>query len=156
MMDINKILKIRQFKAIEIEERNGEILIFGELKHTEKHCPKCNTLAIKPNQYYKKKLRSVPFNGMPTFLVFTHKSYLCNICGRRFLEGIDFAEKQRIYTIAYEEHIYETVRGRDIQRAADQEKLNWHTINDIFLKGREKKEGGIKERTKNSRNTLHG
>jgi transposase len=143
-MDINKILKIRQFEAREIEEKNGEVLIFGELKSTKKTCPNCNTLAIKPNQYYQKKLRSVPFNGKPTYLVFIHKSYLCNVCGRRFLERTEFFEKQRIYTIAYEEYIYETVKGRDIKRAADQEKLNWHTINDIFLKGRKKAEKTVK------------
>lgn len=144
-MDINKILKIRQFEAREIEEENGEVLIFGELRETEKHCPDCRTLAIKPHQYCQKKLRSVPFYGKATYLIFTHKSYLCNVCGRRFLERTEFFEKQRIYTIAYEEYIYETVKGRDIKRAADQEKLNWHTVNDIFLKGRGKTEKSIKQ-----------
>jgi transposase len=143
-MDINKILKIRQFRASEVEERDGEILISGELKETQKTCPHCNTLAIKPHQYCKKKLRTVPFNGIPTFLVFTHKHYLCNTCGRRFMERTEFFEKQRVYTIAYEEYIYETVKGRDIQRAANQEKLNWHTVNDIFLKGREKAKRKVK------------
>jgi hypothetical protein len=33
-MDINIILQIRKFKAIEVKERNGKILIFGELKET--------------------------------------------------------------------------------------------------------------------------
>ena len=143
-MDINKILKIRQFRANEVEERDGEILIFGELKETQKTCPHCNTLAIKPHQYYQKRLRTVPFNGMPTYLVFIHKHYLCNACGRRFMERTEFFEKQRVYTIAYEEYIYETVKGRDIHRAANQEKLNWHTINDIFLKGRKKAERKVK------------
>jgi transposase len=140
-MDINLILKIKQFKARDIEEEKGEVLIIGELIGTDKTCPKCNTLAIKPHQYCQKKLRTVPFNGMPTYLVFTHKYYRCNACGRRFLERTEFFEKQRVYTIAYEKYIYETVKGRDIKRAADQEKLNWHTVNDIFLKGREKREG---------------
>ncbi|GEM_PF-1584987 len=149
-MDINKILKIRQFRACEVEERDGEILISGELKDSEKHCPHCKTLAIKPYQYNQKRLRTIPFNGKPTYLVFIHRSYLCNACGRKFLERTNFFKKQRRYTIAYEEYIYETTKGRDIERAAQQEKLNWHTVNDIFLKGREKKEGEIRERTKNS------
>ena len=148
-MDINKILNIKQFKAIDLDEQNGEVLIFGELKNTKKTCPHCNTLAIKPNQYNKKRLRTVPFNGKPTYLVFTHKSYLCTNCGRRFLERTDFFEKQRSYTIAYEEYLYEAAKGRDIQRVADQEKLNWHTVNSIFLKGREKRTGETKKRIKN-------
>ena len=43
-MDVNKILKIRQFKAIDLEEENEKVLIFGELKDTEKTCPDCKTL----------------------------------------------------------------------------------------------------------------
>ena len=149
-MDINIILQIRQFRACEVEERNGEIIISGELKDSEKHCPHCNTLAIKPHQYRQKRLRTIPFNGKPTYLIFTHRSYLCDRCGRKFLERTDFFEKQRRYTIAYEEYIYETTKGRDMERAAAQEKLNWHTINDIFLKGREKKAGEKKGAAKNS------
>lgn len=149
-MDINKILQIKQFKACEVEERNGEILIFGELKETEKTCLHCRTVAIKPHQYYERKLRSVPFNGKPTYLVFIHTHYRCNACGRRVIERTEFFEKQRVYTIAYEEYLYEATKGRDIERVAKQEKLNWHTINDIFLKGREKRAGETKGAAKNS------
>jgi transposase len=145
-MELNKILKIRQFRACEVEERNGEILIFGELQETQKTCPHCNTLAIKPHQYYQKRLRSVPFNAIPTYLVFTHKHYRCNACGRRFMERTEFFEKQRAYTIAYEEYLYESAKGRDIERVAKQERLNWHTVNNIFLKGREKTERKIKSK----------
>ena len=31
-MDVNKILKMKQFKAIDLEEENGEVLIFGGIK----------------------------------------------------------------------------------------------------------------------------
>lgn len=100
-MDVNKILKIRQFKAIDLEEENGEVLNFGELKDTEKTCPKCNTLAIKPHQYHKKKIRTVPFNAKPTYLMFTHIAYLCPNCRRRFLERVEFLDKGQRKTVEY-------------------------------------------------------
>jgi transposase len=144
-MDVNKILKIRQFKAKELEEENGEILIFGELKETQKSCPKCRKEAIKPHQYHSKKIRTVPFNSMPTYLIFTHIAYLCSSCGKRFLERVDFFDKCQRHTIAYKEYIYELAKKQDINRVAELEGLSWDTVNDIFLKGREKKGTTVKE-----------
>jgi transposase len=143
-MDVNKILKLKQFKAIDLEEENGEVLIIGELQKTDKHCPECNTLAIKPHQYHPKRLRTAPFNEMPTYLVFTHTAYLCNACGRRFLERAEFFEKQRVYTIAYEEYLWKHCKKQDIENVAKAEGLCWGTVNEIFSKAGEKEERAVK------------
>lgn len=143
-MNVNKILKIRQFEAIDLEEENGEVLIFGELKHTEKSCPHCNTLAVKPHQYHKRRIRTVPFYGKPTYLAFIHTAYLCPSCGRRFFERVEFLEKCQRKTVEYVKYVYELAKKQDLLRVAELEKLEWRTVNEIFLKGREKEEGGIK------------
>jgi len=151
-MNVNKILKIRQFKAIDLEEENGEVLIFGELKNTEKTCPHCNTLAIKPHQYHKKKVRTAPFDTKPTYLIFTHTAYLCTSCRRRFLERVEFLEKCQRKTVKYVKYVYELAKKQDISRVAEMENLKWDTVNEIFLKGREKEETTIKStklKTKN-------
>jgi transposase len=145
-MNIDKILKIKQFKALDLDEKNGEVLIFGELINTEKTCPHCNTLAIKPHQYHNKKIRTAPFNTMPTYLVFTQKAYLCPACGRRFLEQVDFLEKKQQHTKKYEEYIYEQAKKQDISRVAELEGLCWDTVNNIFLKGTEKPKSSITRR----------
>jgi transposase len=137
-MDVNKILKMKQFKAIDLEEENGEVLIFGELKDAEKSCPHCNTLAIKPHQYHKRKVRTVPFDMKPTYLIFIHTAYLCPSCGRRFLEKIDFLEKCQRKTVKYVKYVYELAKKQDLTRVAELEKLEWRTVNEIFLKGGEK------------------
>lgn len=143
-MDVNKILKIRQFKAIDLEEENGEVLILGELRETDKSCPDCNTLAIKPHQYHQKKIRTVPFNRKPTYLVFTHTAYLCPSCGRRFLDGLDFLEKCQRKTVEYVDYVYELAKKQDFNRVAELEKIDWDTVNEIFLKVGEKAQGTIK------------
>jgi transposase len=143
-MKIDEILEIRQFKVKDLSVKNDEVLIYGGLQDTDKTCPYCNTLAIKPHQYHEKRLRTLPFNGKPTYLVFIHTAYLCTSCGRRFLERTEFFEKQRVYTIAYEEYIYEQAKKQDITRVAELEGLNWHTINSLFLKGRKRQEKSIK------------
>lgn len=144
-MSIDEILEIRQFSTIELKKENEKILIHGKLQDTDKTCPICNTLGIKPHQYHRKELRTVPFNGKPTYLVFIHTAYKCPTCGKRYLERTDFFEKRRIYTIAYEKYICEQAKKQDITRVSELEGLNWHTVNDIFLKGREKKGTAIKK-----------
>lgn len=145
-MDVNKILKMKQFKAIDLEEENGEVLIFGELKDTEKTCPNCGKEAIKPHQYYKRKVRTVPFFNKPTYLIFTHTAYLCPTCGKRFLERMNFLEKCQRKTVEYVKYIYELAKKQDLTRVTELEKLEWRTVNEIFLKGREK-EGNRTKKT---------
>jgi hypothetical protein len=45
-MDINKILKLRQFKALDLDVQKEEALIYGYLINTDKHCSNCANLAI--------------------------------------------------------------------------------------------------------------
>jgi transposase len=115
------------------------------LKDTEKTCPNCNTLAIKPHQYHERKIRTVPFNGKPTYLIFTITAYLCPSCGRRFFERVEFLQKCQRRTIKYDEYVYELAKKQDISRVAEMEGLRWNTINEIFLKGGNKEGNKVKK-----------
>lgn len=137
-MNIDEILEIKQFKTIELKKENNEIIIIGEIVNSEKTCPSCNKIAIKPHQYHKRKVRTIPFNKKPTYLAFKQTAYLCPSCGKRFLERINFLEKCQRKTVEYEKYVYELAKKQDISRVAELENLDWSTVNDIFLKGREK------------------
>lgn len=145
-MDINKILKLRQFKALDLDVQNEEALIYGDLINTDKRCPNCSKEAIKPHQYHKRKVRTAPFNSMPTYLIFTHSAYLCPLCNRRFLEKIDFLEKDQRKTLNYFQHVYQLAKKQDLSRVAEIEGLEWETVNAIFLKGRKEEKIAFKSR----------
>ena len=136
-MDVNKVLKLKQFKALDLEEKNGEILLKGELQETNKSCPNCKKEGEKPHQYEKRKMRTTPLNGQFTYLVFTVKAYLCTNCRHRFLERGDFYEKHQRHTLDYEKYIYKLVKSNSINGIAEMEEMSWGTINEIFLKGGE-------------------
>ena len=137
-MDVNKILKMNQFKANELEEENGEVLIIGELKNTDTSSPCCNIIAVKPCQYHSKRIRTVPFFNKPTYIIFRQRAFLCPSCGRRFLEKVEFVGKCQRKTVDYDKYVYELVKKQSIARVAELEKLKWNTVNEIFLKGGEK------------------
>jgi transposase len=80
----------------------------------------CNTELQK----ILKKVRTVPFNRKPTYLIFTHTEYLCPYCGRRFLEGLESIEKCQRKTVEYVEYVYELAKKQDLSRVAELEKLD--------------------------------
>ncbi len=133
-MNLNKVLRIKQFNAKDIDEIHREVIISGELINTDKSCPICHTEPEKPHQYHQKKLRTVPFNNTPTYLSFIHTAYVCSSCGKRYLERTNFFEKCKRYTTGYEEYICQQTKKQDIARVAQLERLSWDTVNDIFLK----------------------
>lgn len=133
-MSLNDILKLRQFNAITSVVENGEVLIHGELRETDKTCPACGKDTRKPHQYYEKRVRHLPFADQPTYLVFERKDYICE-CGKVFLERLDFQDLRSKYTKAYEAWIYEQCRHMSTQRIAEQEGVHWDVIAGIFKKG---------------------
>jgi transposase len=135
-MSLNDILKLRQFNALTSDVENGTVLIHGELRETDKTCPKCSKTAVKPHQYYEKRVRHQSFAEQPTYLVFERKDYICE-CGKVFLERLEFQPLGAKCTKAYEESIYKQVAERDISSVARQEGVSWDIIEGIFKKNRD-------------------
>ena len=133
-MNLDNLLEIRQFKAIQVEEKSGSVEISGDLSDTEKTCPECGKEALKAHQYYKKRIRHLSVFNRPTYLCFTQRLMHCQ-CGKLFLERLDFLDLHRHYTKAYEDHIYELCRGQSIDRVAQLERLSWDEAEGILKKG---------------------
>lgn len=133
-MDINELLRVRQFQAFEVRREAGDVDIFGELVDTGKTCPVCGKEAHKTHQYYQKRVRHLSVFEQPTYLCFTHR-LLCCPCGKLFLERLDFIDLNRHYTKPYEDYLYELCRGQSLERVAQREGLSWDQVDGIFKKG---------------------
>jgi transposase len=137
-MSLNDVLDLPQFTALSIFKEDGDVFIHGELKGTDKTCPSCGLEAIKPHQYYEKKVRHLPFANQPTYLVFQRKDWIC-VCGKVFLERLAFQEMYAHHTVQYADYVYELAKKQDLKRVAELEKLSWEVVEAIFLKGGPKK-----------------
>lgn len=133
-MSLNEILKLRQFNALSLSSEKGEVVIYGELQETDKTCPACGKEAEKPHQYYRKRVRHLPFAEQPTYLVFERKDWIC-ACGKVFLERLEFQDLHSKYTRAYEEYIYRQCRYTPTSQIAEQEDVHWDVVAGIFKKG---------------------
>lgn len=133
-MELNELLRIKQFKGLRLEEEAGEVTIYGELAETDKTCPACKKETCKPHQYYQKRIRHLSVFNQPTYLAYTQTLMRCE-CGKLFLERLSFADLHRHYTRAYEEYIYELCRGQDLSRVGDLEGLSWGEVVGILKKG---------------------
>lgn len=136
IMELNDILKLRQFNYLSLEVNAREVLLRGELQEAGKACPDCGNEETKPHQYYEKKVRHLSILNQPTYLCFVHTLQRCLSCGRCFMEKLDFMRSQRQYTRQYEQHIYELCRGQSISRVAEMERLSRDEVKGILKKGR--------------------
>ena len=133
-MELNDILEIRQFKGLRLERKAGEILVWGKLKDVESVCPRCGEEAVKPHQYYEKRVRHLSILNQPTYLCFIHTLQRCLACNRHFMEKVNFMDSQRQYTRVYERHVYEMCRGQSISRVAEMEHLSRDEVKGLLKK----------------------
>lgn len=139
-MSLNDVIGLPQFEAEQILKEGDEVFIHGKLQNTDKTCPSCGSEALKPHQYYQKKVRHLPFGNLPTYLVFERKDWICG-CGKVFLERLDFQELYAHYTVQYADYVYELAKRQDLKRVAELENLSWDLAESLFLKGQQKKAG---------------
>jgi transposase len=133
-MELNELLKLDQFNALNMEVTpEGQVLIHGELWNTDKTCPACGKDAIKPHQYYEKRVRHLPMMEQPTYLVFERKDWICT-CGKVFLERLNFQDLKSKYTIQYEERIFVRCKYTPTQLVAEEEGVDWDVVARIFKK----------------------
>ena len=133
-MSLNDLINLAQFTALNLEVTGeGKVLIYGELKDTDKTCPACGEEAKKPHQYYEKRVRHLSMIGQPTYLVFERKDWIC-ACGKVFLERLSFQELGQKYTHPYAEYIFRQCKDRSTSSVAEQEQLEWHVVAGIFKK----------------------
>jgi transposase len=133
-MDLNELLEINQFNALNLEVTpEGEVLIHGELQNTDKTCPACGEEAIKPHQYYEKRVRHLPVMEKPTYLAFERKDWIC-ACGKVFLERLDFQDLKSKYTVRYEERIYARCKYTPTKLVAEEEGVDWDVVARILKK----------------------
>jgi transposase len=133
-MSLNDALKIDQFNAEHLDATSEEVFIYGQLQNTDKTCPECGQEALKPHQYYQKRVRHLPMLNLPTYLVFERKDWICG-CGKVFLERLDFQDIRSTFTCQYEEYIYRRCKGMTTEHVAQEEGLHWDTVARIFKKG---------------------
>jgi len=133
-MDLNKLLKIRQFNALRMEEEGNELWFYGELVDSGKACPDCGKEEVKKHQAYKKWFRHLPICNQPTYIYFERHLLRCLNCDRLFMEHLEFVEPNRHFTLPYEAHIYELCRGQSIERVAQLENLSWDEVEGILKK----------------------
>ena len=133
-MSLNDLINLDQFAALNLEVTGeGEVLIHGELKNTDKTCPECRREALKPHQYYERRVRYLPMRSQATYLVFERKDWICS-CGKVFLERINFQDLRSQYTCAYEQYIYQQCKDMPIDTVAQREQLHWDVVARIFKK----------------------
>jgi transposase len=143
-MSLNDLINLDQFTALTLAATAEEVLVHGELQNTDKTCPECGKEALKPHQYYERRVRHLPVMERPTYLAFERKDWICE-CGRVFLERLDFQDLKSQYTCAYEGYLYKQCIHMPIETVAKREQLHWDVVARIFKKNSLQERAGTRQ-----------
>lgn len=77
-----------------------------ELKNQGTYCPDCGTWTTKVHEYHPKRVIAGSHNNTPIIDYFNHRRFVCEPCGRTFMEPLPWLHPyQRITEIGHEANL---------------------------------------------------
>ncbi len=95
-------------------------------------CLHCGTLSSNIHQEELRCIRHLDVWGKKTFLHFQSRRFKCDQCGKIFTEELAFVDTHRRQSIAFEMHIYQSVKASTCKKIAMREGVSQSTVKEIF------------------------
>ena len=119
---------------IENQEGKQYLHLSCEHEHDIAICPTCQQPCFSGYDTKARSVRHLDLFGMATILHFPQRRFGCSVCGKPFTEQLQWIDKKRRQTRAFEDHIYERVKKTPRKHVVAQEGLDESTVLDIFKK----------------------
>jgi transposase len=117
---------------IETQDDQQYLHLSCEHKHDVGICPNCQQPCFSGYDNKKRGARHLDLFEMRAIIHFKQRRFDCLVCGKPFTEQLDWIDKQRRHSCAFEEYIYERVKKTPRKHVALQEGLSESTVLDIF------------------------
>lgn len=130
--DVTVPLGIPEVRVIKTEiNKKGELIITVESTKKGTNCHWCNGWITKSHGYDEwVEVRHLPVFGRPTYLRYRPKRYECEECEKKptTTQRLDWQEKGRTNTIAYEDHILLQLVNSTIEDVGIKEKMSYDRV----------------------------
>ena len=110
---ITKLLGIQDFIVKAIEEKEGQIWIYGEVEKPAS-CPHCKGKESREYKGKEQRIRHQDIWGKKSYLVLWHPSYQCTECGLFYTPQWSFAQYTPHYTDAFVKEIVRLAQGSSL------------------------------------------
>lgn len=95
-------------------------------------CTRCGCFSTAVHQEEHRCVRHLDVWSKKTFLHFMARRFLCEHCGRTFVEELAFVDSHRRQTKAFERYVYQSCLGSTCKAVAVREDLSQSTVREIF------------------------
>jgi transposase len=95
-----------------IENQEGKQYLHLSCEHEQDIaiCPTCQQPCFSGYDTKDRSVRHLDLFGMATILHFPQRRFGCSVCGKPFTEQLEWIDKKRRQTRAFEDYIYERVK----------------------------------------------
>lgn len=122
---------IRGYQYVKTDYAEGGVVFTIQQNPGTCRCPACGSRDVRPRGRMERRFRSLPIGGRPVTLVFPIPRVACQACGVIRQVAIDFADRRRSYTKAFERYVMELSQYMTIKDVARHLGVGWDIVKDI-------------------------
>jgi transposase len=122
---------LRGYDYVKTEYREGSVVFTIRRRPHTCRCPLCGSRRVAPRGCQERTFRAVPIGGKPVRVVLPIPRVECPTCRVVRQAPLDFADRRRSYTRAFERYALELSRMMTIRDVARHLGVGWDAIKDI-------------------------
>ncbi|MGB8646772.1 MAG: transposase [Anaerolineae bacterium] len=121
--------------GLERDDLRQQLVWFCEPAYPVAICPRCMQLATQIHEVLRRSVRDLAVCGYASYVEFHQRHFECEYCHRPFTETWESVGTHRRYTYRYQQYLYQQCHGRSIQDVSQQEGLDYHVVEALYLEG---------------------
>jgi transposase len=122
---------IRGYEYVRTQYQGGEAVFTIRQEPRTCRCEACGSRDVRPKGQVERRFRSLPIGSHATAVVFAIPRVACQACGLVRQVKVDFADRRRTYTKAFERYALELSRCMTIRDVARHLGVSWDVVKDI-------------------------
>lgn len=127
------LLRLRSIRVREVEEHaDGYYVVSAETEARRVACPVCHAASVHGHGRLEQRYPDIPIHGRHVLIVLDRRRYLCNACGKTFLEPVPDLDVKRLMTVRLVEYVRTRCRQVTFAKLARDVGVDDQTIRNIF------------------------
>ena len=131
---VKKLLNLDKVQVTHTEFVGDEkVTLFVESVHEVAVCPDCRQVSNSVHDLSEVQLiRDLSIAERCCYLSYRARRFDCRVCGKTFVERVDWKRPGVSYTVRYEQYIYQRARKEPVSHIAEDEGLSEEAVQAIF------------------------
>lgn len=130
-IDIDGLLNLPNMEVLDFSFSDKRVNIILKCVTDNGICPVCGVGTKTVRCYTSRVVRDLAILGRKTYLQLESRQFECRCCARYFTEDIELVHGNHGFTKRYEAHLYEQMKGVNIQQVCVKSDVCWGTLNAI-------------------------